>query len=408
MLVLLAWLILGTLVGLLVMFVAGRLLGARRGWVALLVSGIIGWTAAVIVAGLVTDWEGSTFAMAAIAVVLGTLFTMSVAILIDLVAPVGSLATGEAAGLVTITNPVAGVRSKVDPLRRYREVIAIARRNGVSARAASRPELPVGVRRTLEEAGGHLRQARPGRLDAPRRTASRVVRGTEQAAQRRGTSAGVGDASARHRGTRATSRGRLRDVRLGALGERLDRPGVPGTAHQRRRGRREGPATESRRGDDPRQPSRDAARAAHRAAHAARGHDAPCRSRRRLPRRRARGTRLHHRTRQRQGTRDGGGAHRRPPAADGVRGAVGRTDPRRGVRAGAEHRPGRRARRVRSRRTDRSPRRVVHAPDLRRRRVPRRSAPGQHPRRSRRRDRADRPGIGRAAGAGTSHARSWR
>ena len=42
MLVILAWLVLGTLLGLLVMFVAGRLLGARRGWVALLVSGIIG------------------------------------------------------------------------------------------------------------------------------------------------------------------------------------------------------------------------------------------------------------------------------------------------------------------------------------------------------------------------------
>jgi ubiquinone biosynthesis protein len=154
MLVLLSWLILGTLVGFVVMFVAGRLLGARRGWVALLVSGIVGWTAAVVVAGLVTDWEGSTFAMWAIAVVLGTLFTMSVAILIDLFAPVGSLATGDSAGLVIVTNPVAGVRNKVEPLRRYREVIAIARRNGVSARAASRPELPVGVRRTLEEAGG--------------------------------------------------------------------------------------------------------------------------------------------------------------------------------------------------------------------------------------------------------------
>ncbi len=154
MLVLLAWLVLGTLVGLLVMFVAGRLLGARRGWVALLVAGIIGWTGGVIVAGLVTDWEGSTFAMVAIAVVLGTLFTMSVAVLIDLFAPVGSLATGDSAGLVIITNPVTAARNRIEPLRRYREVIAIARRNGVSARAASRPELPVGVRRTLEEAGG--------------------------------------------------------------------------------------------------------------------------------------------------------------------------------------------------------------------------------------------------------------
>jgi ubiquinone biosynthesis protein len=154
MLVVLAWLILGTLAGLLVMFVAGRLLGARRGWVAMMVSGIIGWTIGVVIAGLVTDWEGSTFAMEAIAVVLGTIFTMGTAVLLDLVAPVGSLATGDAAGLVTITNPVAGARNKIEPLRRYREVIGIARRNGVSARAASRQSLPVGIRRTLEEAGG--------------------------------------------------------------------------------------------------------------------------------------------------------------------------------------------------------------------------------------------------------------
>ena len=154
MLVTLAWLVLGTLLGFLVIFVSGRLLGARRGWLALLASGIVGWTAAVIVAGLVTDWEGSSFAMVAVAVVLGTLFTMSFAILLDLVAPVGSLATGNAAGLVTITNPVAGVRDKIEPLRRYREVIEIARRNGVSARAASRQSLPAGIRRTLEEAGG--------------------------------------------------------------------------------------------------------------------------------------------------------------------------------------------------------------------------------------------------------------
>jgi ubiquinone biosynthesis protein len=154
MIVILAWLVLGTLLGFVVVFVSGRLLGARRGWVAMLASGVVGWTAAVIVAGLITDWEGSTFAMWATAVVLGTLFTMCIAILLDLVAPVGSLATGEAAGLVTITNPVAGLRDKIEPFRRYREVIDIARRNGVAARATSRQSLPAGVRRTLEEAGG--------------------------------------------------------------------------------------------------------------------------------------------------------------------------------------------------------------------------------------------------------------
>jgi ubiquinone biosynthesis protein len=154
MLVTLAWLVFGTIVGLAVTFLAGRLLGARRGWLSLVVSGVAGWTAAVVVAGLVTDWEGRTFAMVAIAVVLGTLFAMVFAVLLDLVAPIGSLARGEAAGLVTITNPVAGARAKIDPFRRYREVIGIARRNGVAVRSGSRQSLPAGVRRTLEEAGG--------------------------------------------------------------------------------------------------------------------------------------------------------------------------------------------------------------------------------------------------------------
>ena len=233
MFVLLAWLILGTLVGLLVMFLAGRLLGARRGWVALLASGIIGWTAAVVVAGLVTDWEGSTFAMVAIAVVLGTLFTMSVAILIDLVAPVGSLATGEAAGSSTITNPVAGVRNKVEPLRRYREVIGIARRNGVSARAASRQSLPVGIRRTLEEAGGIFVKLGQVASTPRRRAAAGMVRGTRHVAQRRRAPTRVRNAASRDRGTRLGPRGRVRVVRLGTAGECVDRPGVPSAARRR-------------------------------------------------------------------------------------------------------------------------------------------------------------------------------
>ena len=79
------WIVLGVPAMLAVTFVAGRLLGARRGWVALLVSGAIGWTAAVLVAGELTNWEWATLDMVLVALALGVLFTMAAAVAIDLI-----------------------------------------------------------------------------------------------------------------------------------------------------------------------------------------------------------------------------------------------------------------------------------------------------------------------------------
>lgn len=134
--------------------VAGRLLGAKRGWVALSLSGIVGFAAAIVTAGELSDWHWASLDMVAVALGFGVLFTMLIALGIDLAAPVGSLATGEAAGLVTVRNPVSAVRDEIAPFRRYREVLAIARREGVLARSVTHDELPSGVRRTLESAGG--------------------------------------------------------------------------------------------------------------------------------------------------------------------------------------------------------------------------------------------------------------
>jgi len=150
----LLWIVLGVPAMLAVTVLAGRLLGARRGWVALLTAGVIGWAAAVVVAGELTDWGWATLEMVLVALVLGVLFTMGTALAIDFVAPVGSLASGAAAGLVTVRNPVTESRQRIAPLRRYREVIKIARREGVVGRGIAPDELPVGVRRTLESAGG--------------------------------------------------------------------------------------------------------------------------------------------------------------------------------------------------------------------------------------------------------------
>jgi ubiquinone biosynthesis protein len=149
-----AWIVLGPLAAVGVTIVGGRLLGARRGWVALAIAGLIGWTGGVLAAGELTGWAWDSIDMALVALVLGTLFTMAAAVLIDLVAPVGSLARGEEAGLVAVRNPIKAFRRRSEPIRRYREVVGLARANGVLGARHSDGQLPTGVRSTLEQAGG--------------------------------------------------------------------------------------------------------------------------------------------------------------------------------------------------------------------------------------------------------------
>ena len=148
------WLFVVAAGGAFVTAVAGRLLGARRGWVSLVLAGVVGLFLAAVTAGELTDWDWSSLDMVLVTLSLGTVFTMGIAIAIDLAAPMGSLAQGDAAGLVTVRNPVTATRRRLAPLRRYREVLSIARREGVVGRSVKHDELPTGVRRTLEAAGG--------------------------------------------------------------------------------------------------------------------------------------------------------------------------------------------------------------------------------------------------------------
>ena len=105
-------------------------------------------------AGELTNWDWSSLDMVLVALSLGTVFTMAFAIAIDLAAPVGTLAQGDAAGLVTMRNPVRAAQTRIAPFRRYRELLSIARREGVTGRNVKHDELPMGIRRTLESAGG--------------------------------------------------------------------------------------------------------------------------------------------------------------------------------------------------------------------------------------------------------------
>ena len=137
-----------------VTFLGGRLLGARRSIAALVISGVIGWASAVAIAGAMTHWEWDTLDMVLVAFALGTIFTMAVALALDLIAPVGSLARGEQAGLIPIGNPITTMRRSAAPFRRYRQVLGIARKEGVLSLDITSEQLPSRVRKTLESAGG--------------------------------------------------------------------------------------------------------------------------------------------------------------------------------------------------------------------------------------------------------------
>ncbi len=151
-----AWIVLGPPAALAVTVWAGRLLGARRSWLALTVAGLVGWTLGVVSAGVITGWAWDRLEMVLLALLLGTLFTMIAALGLDLLAPMGSLASGEEAGLLNLRNPFTGARDAVRPVRRYREVLHLARVNGVTTRRPDPATLPAGVRQTLEQAGGML------------------------------------------------------------------------------------------------------------------------------------------------------------------------------------------------------------------------------------------------------------
>jgi ubiquinone biosynthesis protein len=138
-----------------------RLLGTRRGWTTALVAGVLGWTVAMLVALGLSDWDWGADDLFVRTLVVGIPATMAAAVILDLLAPPGSLASGEQAGLLVAPRPVRAFRRRVDVLRRYRELVTLARREGfgpfLSSRARSERSVePAGVRlrRVLEEAGG--------------------------------------------------------------------------------------------------------------------------------------------------------------------------------------------------------------------------------------------------------------
>ncbi len=150
---------------LLVTFVATRLLGVRRSWLAtgtsvLIGIGLGGGIALAVVGG---DVDADGFVRSTLA--LSFICTMLAAVGADLLARPGTLAKGAKAGLFVVPRPIRDARERIDEVRRSREILAIISANGfapaIGLRSRRRKRetiagMPTDVRlrRTLEECGG--------------------------------------------------------------------------------------------------------------------------------------------------------------------------------------------------------------------------------------------------------------
>src|SRR5687768_6764759 len=153
--------LLGVAVALATTALSLRLLGVRRGWPTALMAGVLGWGVAVITALGLARWDWGADGLFVHTLAIGIPATMGVAVTLDLLARPGSLATGELAGLVVAPRPLRVVRRRIDVVRRYAELLSLARREGFGPRMSARIKAerttePAGIRlrRVLEQAGG--------------------------------------------------------------------------------------------------------------------------------------------------------------------------------------------------------------------------------------------------------------
>jgi len=142
-------------------FVAVRLLGVRRGWLQTVGAAVVAWVAALVLTASLLDWNWGEDRLGLFAVLLAVPLTMALLLANDLFARPGTLARGDRAGLVAAPRPIAGVRAKLEPLSRYRELVEILRRHellgrvrGTSDDDAGLDPAAVRLREALEEAGG--------------------------------------------------------------------------------------------------------------------------------------------------------------------------------------------------------------------------------------------------------------
>jgi ubiquinone biosynthesis protein len=146
---------------LLIGWFAARMLGVRQTWFRTFVTGVFGWIIGVVIAGasVAPDHDGAELFVRV--VIFSVLATMAIAIAFDFMARPGAKDPYERLGrLPKLPHPVKRVRRTVAPPLRFREVLGIARRDGLlhrrfaSAAGIADPEFGPRLRSTLEDCGG--------------------------------------------------------------------------------------------------------------------------------------------------------------------------------------------------------------------------------------------------------------
>jgi ubiquinone biosynthesis protein len=146
---------------LLIGWFAARMLGVRQTWFRTFVTGVFGWIIGVVIAGASVAPHHDGAELFVRVVIFSVLATMAIAIAFDFMARPGAKDPYERLGrLPKLPHPVKRVRRTVAPPLRFREVLGIARRDGLlhrrfaSAAGITDPEFGPRLRTTLEDCGG--------------------------------------------------------------------------------------------------------------------------------------------------------------------------------------------------------------------------------------------------------------
>ena len=184
----------------------------RRGWVTALLAGVAGWTLAALLTLGLNDWDWGADGLLIQMLAIGDGGDDGGGGRHRPAAAPGSLASGERAGLVVAPRPVRAVRQRIAVLRRYRELVRLARRTA-SARSRRPAAGRSGRRRARGAAaprarrgGRRLRQARSDRGDPRRSGSARDLRRAGRAPEPGRARAGRTDAGGARGGARRRRR----------------------------------------------------------------------------------------------------------------------------------------------------------------------------------------------------------
>lgn len=140
---------------------AARMLGVRQTWFRTFTTGFLGWAIGVVIAGVSVGANPSEAEMVVRVIGFSVLSTMAVAIALDFMARPGAKDRYDRLGrLPQIPRPVKRVKRTIAPPLRFREVLGIARHDGLlhrrfaSAAGITDPEFGPRLRATLEDCGG--------------------------------------------------------------------------------------------------------------------------------------------------------------------------------------------------------------------------------------------------------------